>query len=125
MRFDFTKQRVLAVVAHPDLPRVFTFDEPLLARLRLSGKRLVFLAEALAGHVAAGAEVELHRGRPAEVLAGRAVAATFAPVPGWRRLAARVAPVAVHPWPWLVRPGSGPVTSFSAWRKGVGRIRPS
>ena len=114
-----------AVVAHPDLPRVFTFDEPLLARLRLSGKRLVFLAEALAGHAAAGAEVELHRGRPAEVLAGRAVAATFAPVPGWRRLAARVAPVAVHPWPWLVRPGSGPVTSFSAWRKGVGRIRPS
>ncbi|CAA9380480.1 MAG: Deoxyribodipyrimidine photolyase, partial [uncultured Pseudonocardia sp.] len=29
-----------ALDAHPDLPVVFVFDEPLLARLRLSGKRL-------------------------------------------------------------------------------------
>ena len=37
-----------ALAAHPDLPVVFVFDEPLLRSLRLSGKRLVFLAECLA-----------------------------------------------------------------------------
>ena len=34
--------------AHPELPAVFVFDEPLLRRLRLSYQRLVFLTEALA-----------------------------------------------------------------------------
>ena len=37
-----------ALAAHPDLPVVFVFDEPLLARLRLDAKRLVFLTETLA-----------------------------------------------------------------------------
>jgi hypothetical protein len=37
-----------ALDAHPDLPAVFVFDAPLLARLQLSGKRLVFLAGARA-----------------------------------------------------------------------------
>ena len=37
-----------ALVAHPGLPAVWVWDEPLFARLRLSGKRLVFLAETLA-----------------------------------------------------------------------------
>ena len=50
-----------ALSAHPDLPVVFVLDEPLLARLRLSGKRLVFLAERLA---------ELGTDRPLEVRLG-------------------------------------------------------
>ena len=37
-----------ALAAHAGRPVVFVFDEPLLARLRLSSKRLVFLAERLA-----------------------------------------------------------------------------
>ena len=91
-----------ASAAHPDLPRVFVLDEPLLARLRLSGKRLVFLAETLAE---LGAEVRL--GDPRTELAGRPLATTFAPVPGWRRRVGALDVVALHPWPWLRRPGSG------------------
>lgn len=105
-----------ALRAHPELPAVVVLDEPLLARLRLSGKRLVFLAETLAD-LATRRELEVQRGDPTEVLAGRRLAATFTPVPGWRRRAARLRPVAVHPFPWLVRPDGGPQTSFSAWRR--------
>ncbi len=107
-----------ALAAHPDLPVVFVFDEPLLARLRLASKRLVFLAETLA-ELAADRTVEVHLGHPAAVLAGRQVAVTYTPVPGFARLARAVRPVVVHPWPWLRRPGAGPVSSFSAWRKAL------
>ena len=102
-----------ALQAHPDLPAVFVLDEPLLARLRLSGKRLVFLAETLAE---LGVEVRL--GDPVVELAGVPLAATFAPVPGWRRRAAYLDLAVLHPWPWLRRPGAGSLRSFSAW---VGR----
>ncbi len=105
-----------ALAANPGLPAVFVFDAPLLARLRLSGKRLVFLAETLAD-LAVRYPLEVWRGDPAEVLAGRRLAVTFTPVPGWRRLAARLDPVELHPWPWLRRPHGGPAGSFSAWRK--------
>ncbi len=101
-----------ALVAHPDLPAVFVFDEPLLARLRLSGKRLVFLAEALAG---LGAEVRL--GEPRTELRGRPLATTWTYVPGWRRRSAALDVVALHPWPWLRRPGSGSLRSYSAWAR--------
>lgn len=104
-----------ALDAHPDLPAVFVFDEPLLVRLRLSGKRLVFLAETLAD-LATRRTVEVHRGEVAD-LAARSVAVTFAPVPGFRRHAETVGPAVLHPWPWLYRPNAGPVSSYSAWRK--------
>ena len=107
-----------AFAAHPDLPIVFVFDERLLARLRLSSKRLVFLTETLA-ELAEHRSVELHLGDPVEVLAERAVAVTFAPVPGFRRRAEQIVPAEVHPWPWLTRPGNGSIASFSAWRKSV------
>ncbi|MGI9030460.1 MAG: FAD-binding domain-containing protein [Ilumatobacteraceae bacterium] len=107
-----------ALAARPDLPAVFVFDEPLLARLLLSGKRLCFLAETLAD-LTARRPVEVWLGRPAEVLADRKVATTFAPVPGWRRLARLVRPVEVHPWPWLVRPHGDSARSYTAWRKST------
>lgn len=110
-----------ALAAHPELPAVFVFDEVLLARLRLSGKRLVFLAECLAG-IAAERALEVWRGDPVEVLTGRSAAATYAPVPGWRRRAARIHPVAVYPWPWLSSPDGGTLTSFSAWRRRHGDL---
>ena len=91
-----------ALLAHPDLPRVFVFDEPLLRRLRLSGRRLVFLAEALAE-----LDVEVLLGDPVVELAGRPLAVTWAPVPGFRRRSAALDVVALHPWPWLRRPGGG------------------
>ena len=99
-----------ALRAHPDLPAVFVFDEPLLARLRLSGKRLVFLAETLAG---LGARVRL--GDPVTELAGTPLATTWTYVPGWRRRSATLDLAALHPWPWLRRPGSGSLRSYSAW----------
>lgn len=105
-----------ALAAHPDLPAVFVFDEPLLARLMLSAKRLVFLAETLAD-LSLRRPVEVMRGDPVEVLADRPLAVTFAPVPGWRRRAEAIDPAEIHPWPWLRRPHGGPVSSFTAWRK--------
>ncbi len=100
-----------ALLAHPDLPRVFVFDEPLLRRLQLSGKRLVFLAAALAE-----LDCEVRLGDPVVELAGRRLAVTFAPVPGFRRRSAALDVVALHPWPWLRRPTAGSLRSFSAWR---------
>lgn len=105
-----------ALAAHPQEPAVFIFDKPLLIRLQLASSRLVFLAECLAD-LAQRREMEVYVGTPAEVLAGRRVAATYTPVPGWRRIAESVPPVVVHPWPWLRRPGPGSVASFSAWRR--------
>jgi deoxyribodipyrimidine photo-lyase len=107
-----------AADAHRNLPLVFVFDEPLLATLRLSSKRLVFLVETLA-ELGVGRQIELWLGRPAEVVADRDVAVTFAPVPGFRSRVARADIAEVHPWPWLRRPGGGPVTSFTAWRRSV------
>lgn len=101
-----------ALRAHPGLPAVFVFDQPLLARLRLSGKRLVFLSEALAE-----LDVEVRLGDPVEELRGRRLAGTWAPVPGWKRRAAALDLVALHPWPWLRRPGAGSLRSFSAWAR--------
>lgn len=107
-----------ALHAHPELPVVFVFDRPRLARWRLSGKRLVFLVETLA-ELATTRDLSLFVGSPAKVLAGRALAATHAPVPGWRALARRLDLAVEHPWPWLVEPHPGPIGSFSAWRKGI------
>jgi deoxyribodipyrimidine photo-lyase len=104
-----------ALAAHPGLPAVFVFDEPLLARLRLSGKRLVFLAETLAD-LALRRPVEVRRGRVPAELGGRPVAVTHAPVPGFGRHAAEVQPAEIHPWSWLRRPHAGPVSSYSSWR---------
>ncbi len=109
-----------ALAAHPGLPALFVFDEPMLAGLRLSGKRLVFLAECLAD-LATRRPVEAWLGRPAAVVGERAVAVTFAPVPGFRRLAARLELAELHPWPWLRRPDGGSVASFSQWNRGERR----
>lgn len=109
-----------ALSAHPDLPVVFVFDEPLLRSLRLSGKRLVFLAECLAD-LAGRREVEVRLGRPSDELEHTPVAVTFAPVPGFARRSASVDVAHLHPWPWLERPAAQRLTSYSAWRKGVRR----
>ncbi|MET3803709.1 deoxyribodipyrimidine photo-lyase [Nakamurella sp. UYEF19] len=109
-----------ALAADPDRPAVFVFDEPLLNRVMLSGKRLVFLAETL-GELAAGRPLEVRRGGVGVELAGRSLAATWTPVPGWARLARALTPVEVHPWPWLVRPTTMSVRSFSAWRRDAKR----
>ena len=109
-----------ALATRRDLPVVFVFDEPLLASLRLSSKRLVFLTETLA-EIAAKHRMELWLGDPVEVLQGRLIAVTFAPVPGFRRRADGLRVVELHPWPWLRFPTPGPIGSFSAWRRTLDR----
>lgn len=108
-----------ALSAHRHLPVLFVFDEPLLATLRLSSKRLVFLTETLA-HLGVEHDLQISLGDPAVILADRKLAVTFAPVPGFRRRAERLQPVELHPWPWLRRPTSGPIGSFSTWRRSLG-----
>ena len=54
-------------------------------------------------------------------LAGRALAVTHAPVPGFRSRSASLTPAQIHPWLWLRAPSAGSVRSFSAWRKRVDR----
>lgn len=107
-----------ALAARPGLSAVFVFDEALLLKLQLSAKRLVFLVETLA-ELAATNAIELHLGDPVAVLRNRAVAVTFAPVPGFRSRAEAIVPAETHPWPWLAPPRNGPISSFSAWRKSV------
>jgi deoxyribodipyrimidine photo-lyase len=107
-----------ALASNAERPAVFVFDEPLLARLRLSRKRLVFLVETL-GDLAQRRPLELHLGDPVAILQGRPLAATRAPVPGWRRRSRALEIVELHPWPWLVPPHAGPIGSYSAWRKRV------
>jgi deoxyribodipyrimidine photo-lyase len=112
-----------ALAARPTLPAVFVFDAPLLLRLRLHPRRLIFLAETL-GDLATRREMQVWRGDVADVLGERVtlpLTATYAPVPGWRRRAARVPLAEVHPWPWLRRPAGGRIGSFSAWRGGKPR----
>lgn len=109
-----------ALAAHPELPVVFVFDAPRLARWRLSAKRLAFLTETLA-ELATRRRVELWRGEPLQVLEGRALAATYTPVPGWRAISVQLDVAVCHPWPWLRRPHERGIGSFSAWRKGLGR----
>jgi deoxyribodipyrimidine photo-lyase len=109
-----------ALVANPDLPVVFVFDEPLLARLRLHARRLVYLTETLV-ELAEQCTLELRLGRPTDELADRNLAVTHAPVPGFADRSAIIRPVQTHPWPWLRKPRPGSVRSFSAWRARVER----
>lgn len=112
-----------ALRANPHVPVVFIFDEPLLRRLRLSYLRLVFLTEALAD-LAQRRSLHIYRGDVAEVLTSLgAFAVTFTPVPGWRRVTSTAQPLQVQPWPWLRRPHSGSITSFTAWSKSRGDRR--
>jgi deoxyribodipyrimidine photo-lyase len=103
-----------ALAAWPSTPAVFVFDERLLDHLRLSTKRLVFLAETLA-ELAELRPLEVRLGDPVDELQGVPLASTFAPVPGYRRRAAQLDIVATHPYPWARRPSGGDVRSHSAW----------
>jgi len=111
-----------ALVAWPATVAMFVFDEPLLARLRLSGKRLVFIAETLA-ELAEQRPVRVLLGDPVDELAGVALASTFAPVPGYQQRAARLNVVATHPCPWLARPAGGDVRSHSVWIRSISKRR--
>jgi len=108
-----------ALSAHRHLPVLFVFDERLLGSLQLSSKRLVFMTETLA-ELSVEHDLQVSLGDPVEILADRQLAVTFAPVPGFQRRAERLQFAELHPWPWLRRPTTEPIESFSAWRRSLG-----
>lgn len=105
-----------ALLAHPTLPVVFIFDEPALAKLQLSSKRLIFFVETLQD-LADRREVIVHLDDPRRITPALHAAITWAPVPSFRKYAAAAAEL--RPWPWLAEPHAGSVQSFSAWRKSL------
>ena len=105
-----------ALTAHPDLPALFIFDTPLLRKLKLHPRRLVFLTECLTD-LALRREVRVGVGDPVELLQSGNISVTAAPVPGFRLRSAQISPAAIYPWPWLAPISDAPLSSFSVWRR--------
>lgn len=101
-----------AMVANPELPVAFVFNEPALAKLQLSSKRIYFYLETLAD-LATRRDLKVYLGDPVEFANKNKVAVTHAPVPSFAKFENLAE---VHPYPWLKTPHSGSVRSFSAWR---------
>ena len=101
-----------ALVAHPDLPVVFVFNEQALAKLQLSSKRIYFYLETLQD-LAKRRDLTVYIGDPYQFTSDTAVAVTYAPVPSFAKFQNLAQ---VHPYPWLRLPHAQSVRSFSAWR---------
>lgn len=99
--------------AHPELPVVFIFNEAALAKLQLSSKRIGFYLETLQD-LGQRRDLQVYLGDPYEFANENQVAVTFAPVPSFKKFTKLAE---IHPYPWLQKPHSGSVKSFSAWRK--------
>jgi len=105
-----------ALVANPELPVAFVFNEQALAKLQLSSKRLYFYLETLQD-LASRRDLSVYLGNPFEFAESNRVAITHAPVPSFLKFQNLAE---VHPYPWLRLPHAGSVRSFSAWR---GKLR--
>jgi len=101
-----------ALVAHPELPVVFVFNEGALAKLKLSSKRIYFYLETLQD-LAKRRNLRVYLGSPYEFAKENAVAVTYAPVPSFNKFTDLAE---IHPYPWLKQPHASSVKSFSAWR---------
>lgn len=102
-----------ALRAHPELPAVFVFNEGALRKLQLSSRRIGFYLETLKD-LAERRSLQVYLGSPYEFAQQNQVATTFAPVPSFKKFTSLAE---IHPYPWLQKPHSGSVKSFSAWRK--------
>lgn len=102
-----------ALVANPDLPVVFVFNEEALRKLQLSARRIGFYLETLQD-LAQRRNLQVYLGDPYQFASDNPVAVTFAPVPSFKKFSSLAE---IHPYPWLQKPHSGSVKSFSAWRK--------
>jgi deoxyribodipyrimidine photo-lyase len=108
-----------ALAAHPDLPAVFIFNQPALEKLQLSARRIAFYLQTLQD-LATRRNLTVYLGDPYQFAATNPVAVTFAPVPSFKKFTNLAE---IHPYPWLARPHSGSVRSFSSWRNKLGSIR--
>ena len=102
-----------ALVANPDLPVVFVFNEDALRKLQLSSRRIGFYLETLQD-LAQRRDIQVYLGDPYEFAQEHPVAVTFAPVPSFKKFTNMAQ---LHPYPWLQQPHAGSVKSFSSWRK--------
>jgi len=101
-----------ALVANPDLPVVFVFNEQALRKLQLSSKRIYFYLETLQD-LGKRRNLTVYIGDPYEFAAENSVALTFAPVPSFANFKNLAE---LHPFPWLRAPHPKSIRSFSAWR---------
>jgi deoxyribodipyrimidine photo-lyase len=101
-----------ALVANPNLPVVFLFNEKALEKLQLSSKRIFFYLETLQD-LAKRKDLTVYIGDPYLFAQEHAVATTYAPVPSFRKFENLAE---VHPFLWLRKPHAKSVRSFSAWR---------
>lgn len=108
-----------ALAAHPDLPAVFIFNQPALEKLQLSARRIAFYLETLQD-LSARRNLSVYLGDPYQFAATNPVAVTFAPVPSFMKFTNLAE---IHPYPWMARPHSGSLRSFSSWRNKLGSIR--
>ena len=102
-----------ALRAHPELPAVFVFNTDALHKLQLSSRRIGFYLETLQD-LAERRSLQVYLGSPYEFAQQNQVATTFAPVPSFKKFTSLAE---IHPYPWLQKPHSGSIKSFSAWRK--------
>lgn len=102
-----------AMLANPDLPVVFVFNETALAKLQLSSRRIGFYLETLQD-LSQRRELQVYLGDPYQFANDHAVAVTFAPVPSFKKFSNLAE---IYPFLWLQQPHSGSVKSYSAWRK--------
>ena len=101
-----------ALVANPELPVVFVFNESALAKLQLSSKRIYFYLETLQD-LATRRNLTVYLGDPYDFARQNSVAITYAPVPSFAKFNDLAQ---IHPFPWLKSPHPYSVRSFSAWR---------
>jgi deoxyribodipyrimidine photo-lyase len=101
-----------ALIAHPELPVVFVFNEQALSKLQLSSKRIYFYLETLQD-LAKRRDLTVFLGDPYKFARDSKVAVTYAPVPSFKKFENLAQ---VHPYPWLRLPHAASVRSFSAWR---------
>ena len=104
-----------AMVAHPQLPVVFVFNQPALKKLQLSSQRLGFYLQTLQD-LHTRRHVLAYLGDPYQFAREHPVAVTYAPVPSFKNFTELAE---IHPYPWLRQPHSGSVRSFTSWRKKI------
>jgi deoxyribodipyrimidine photo-lyase len=106
-----------ALVAHPNLPVVFAFNQPALEKLQLSSRRIAFYLQTLQD-LNTRRNLAVYLGDPYVFTEENNVAVTHAPVPSFKKFKNLAE---IHPYPWLVKPHAGSVRSFSSWRNKLGK----
>jgi deoxyribodipyrimidine photo-lyase len=104
-----------ALLAHPQLPVVFIFNEKALSKLQLSSKRIYFYLETLQD-LATRRDLSVYLGDPYEFAEQNSVALTYAPVPSFAKFKNLAQ---IYPYPWLKPPHALSIRSFSAWRNNL------